>query len=690
MTTSNNNKNDDTDNKWIQWIKNGIADEFISYHDYNEFQNIKRIGSGGFGNVYRANWESSNTVVALKTLINGNNDAKEIVNEIKLMKKVDFHANIIQFFGITSNTSIVDPSYLFVLEYADSGTLKNYLKDNFNKLDWNIKLKFAVQIADAVSCIHKKEIIHNDLHSDNILVHQNVIKLADFGLSCRAGVSNSVKDVFGKIPYIDPQRFRKCTSNYDKKSDVYSVGVLLWEISSGQKPFESFDNHDNQLALMYYILDGNREVPIVGTPDDYINIYTRCWQYNPDDRPDMHRVFSDLTKVNINEYTSLAEKNTNTSENFTEQKINNSLNDCSGLMYDQQSSYKIQIMNLTCSNYVSSQEDNEVSNGNDLKIIMTGTVDLKDLDINNNEHFKRINVKPSLENGNYEVFGSIISKDKKENLKSDFFITFGLYDINGFSAMIKTLNIENQKINITECYILWMIIGKPLELSVFSPKNRELQVYYMREYIILQPDKSHYTIRTSRQLSQEDMISVNIYYSTTNCGPMDIKFVGWSKNSISFQIIYNSTVISVDNDNDTDPLISIDIRISILSSKYKKLKIDNEEKEFYLNLIGYLLSNKNFIKESSGEDDPNNTHINKKMSFDNSIISINENYDETSELIMIDTEKNSNLEAIGVVINVAQTFDEFAPLIGTFLALGNEIKRSYDIAKYNKEYVVSF
>ncbi|PKB98603.1 kinase-like protein [Rhizophagus irregularis] len=324
-----------------------------------------------------------------------------------------------------------------------------------------------------------------------------------------------------------------------------------------------------------------------------------------------------------------------------------------------------------------------LNNQDKLKIIMTGTVDLKDLDINNTEHFKRINIKPSLENGNYEVFGSIISKDKKENLKLDFFITFGLYDINGFSAMIKTLNIENQKINISECYILWMIIGKPLELSVFSPKNRELQVYYMREYIILQPDKSHYTIRTSRQLSQEDMISVNIYCSTTNCGPMDVKFVGWSKNSISFQIIYNNTVISVDNDNDTDPLISIDILISILSSKYKKLKIDNEEKESYLNLIGYILSNENFIKESSGEDDPNNAYIKKNMSFDNSI-SIDENYDETSKL-NIDTKKNSTLEAIGVVINVAQTFDEFAPLIGTFLALGDEIKKLYDKAKHNKE-----
>ncbi|CAB4445502.1 unnamed protein product [Rhizophagus irregularis] len=309
-----------------------------------------------------------------------------------------------------------------------------------------------------------------------------------------------------------------------------------------------------------------------------------------------------------------------------------------------------------------------LNNQDKLKIIMTGIVDLKDLDINNTEHFKRINVKPSLENGNYEVFGSIISNDKKENLKSDFFITFGLYDINGFSAMIKTLNVNNPKVNITECYILWMIIGKPSELSVFSPKNREFLVYSIRESITLQPDNPYYSIKTSRQLSQEDTISVNVYCSSTNCGPMDVKFVGWSKNSINFQIIYNSTVISVDNDNDTDPLISIDICISILSSKYKKLKIDNEEKESYLNLIGYILSDKNFIKESSGEDDPNNTYIKKN------------NYDETSEL-NIDTKKNSTLEAIGV----AQTFDEFAPLIGTFLALGDEIKRLYDKAKHNKE-----
>ncbi|CAB4445522.1 unnamed protein product [Rhizophagus irregularis] len=197
MTTSSDNT---INNEWIQWIEDGIAGEYINYHDYNEFHNMKRIGTGGFGEVYRANLESSNTVVALKSLTNGNYNMKEIVNEIRLMRKVNLHTNIIQFFGITKKKNNVYSDYLFVLEYADSGTLRDYLKNNFDKLDWDIKLRFAIQITDAVSCIHHKNIVHRDLHSNNILVHKNNIKLADF--------------------------------------------------------------------------DGKREIPVAGTPDEYVKIYT--------------------------------------------------------------------------------------------------------------------------------------------------------------------------------------------------------------------------------------------------------------------------------------------------------------------------------------------------------------------------------------------------------------------------------
>ncbi|GBB87407.1 hypothetical protein RclHR1_13880002 [Rhizophagus clarus] len=254
---------------------------------------------------------------------------------------------------------------------------------------------------------------------------------------------------------------------------------------------------------------------------------------------------------------------------------------------------------------------------NNTKIIMTGIDDLKDLNNNNTEHYKRININPTFENGDgkYEVFGSIVSKDKKENLKSDFFVRFGLYDINGFSAMIKTLNKDND-INITECYILWMIIGIPSELLIFSSRNRELSVIYIKESITLKRDNSDsdYSIKTSHQLSQGDIISINVYCSTTNFEPINVKLIGWSKNRIIFQIlkpIYNnsnlnnstSSIASSDDGEDSDSLtnieddIVIDVCVCILSSEYESLNIDNKEKECHfcqLNLIGYTLTKENF------------------------------------------------------------------------------------------------
>jgi hypothetical protein len=252
---------------------------------------------------------------------------------------------------------------------------------------------------------------------------------------------------------------------------------------------------------------------------------------------------------------------------------------------------------------------------NDAKIIMTGIDDLTDLIDNNTEHYKRINIDPSFDigNGKYEVFGSIISKDKKQNLKSDFFVRFGLYNINGFSAMIKTLN-KNNEINITECYILWIIIGIPSELLVFSPRNRELPVNCIKDSITLRHDNSDtdYSIKISHQLSQGDIISINVYCPTTNYDPINVKLIGWSKNHIIFQIlkpIYtdsnlnNSGSSIVCSKTIIEEVIVIDmhLHLCILSSEYECLKIDkidNEEKggehSCRLNLLGYTLTEKNF------------------------------------------------------------------------------------------------
>jgi serine/threonine protein kinase len=84
MTSSSSNRNTNID-EWVQWIEDGISRDYINYHDYNEFQNKDCIGTGGFGKVYRATWESSNTIVALKSLkaMKENKGLmKEIVNEV--------------------------------------------------------------------------------------------------------------------------------------------------------------------------------------------------------------------------------------------------------------------------------------------------------------------------------------------------------------------------------------------------------------------------------------------------------------------------------------------------------------------------------------------------------------------------------------------------------------------------------
>ncbi|CAB4395495.1 unnamed protein product [Rhizophagus irregularis] len=93
----------DNSNEWINWIEESIAKKQIKYYDYNHFNNIQEVGFGGFGKVYRANWKSSHSnYLALKSFFNFNVMAKEIVNELKLQREIDFHENIIRFYGITT------------------------------------------------------------------------------------------------------------------------------------------------------------------------------------------------------------------------------------------------------------------------------------------------------------------------------------------------------------------------------------------------------------------------------------------------------------------------------------------------------------------------------------------------------------------------------------------------------------
>ncbi|CAB4422114.1 unnamed protein product [Rhizophagus irregularis] len=225
---------------------------------------------------------------------------------------------------------------------------------------------------------------------------------------------------------------------------------------------------------------------------------------------------------------------------------------------------------------------------NDLRIIMTGITDLKDLDNKNVVHYKRINLNPKsvLEDEDYEVFGTII---KENNIKLEqIYVNFGLYDINGFYAIIKKS--EETNVDITKCYVLWMIVGNPSKLLVLSPNNQELQIDYIKESITIQPDKSNYCIKSPFPLYRGYTISVYAYYSSTNYEPINIKLVEWSKGYINFQIKSNIITFS---DTQLDEEINLHICFLSTIDKNLNLKIDYEIIEFPLNLIGYTLSKEN-------------------------------------------------------------------------------------------------
>ncbi|RHZ79823.1 hypothetical protein Glove_140g11 [Diversispora epigaea] len=287
-TSSNNNNNNDT-----------------PFYHYSRFENIRIINK----NVYKANikkiisQQEKTVTVALKCIaLNNKFTLNNFINEVKRHRKLEINDNILKFYGITKQENTNDD--MIVLEYANNGSLRQYLKTNFQKFDWNVKLNLAKQIANALMNLHSNNIIHGKLTTENILVHNGTIKLNDFGI-------NYLKSLFTTVTIPIQYTDFRYLELFNKSLDIYSLGIILYEIScDGIFPFEKelvsksspalLSTNNNIIDLINdIIIKGEREKCIPGIPPKYKEIYTDCLKHHQNSRPGISKVVNDLSKINI-------------------------------------------------------------------------------------------------------------------------------------------------------------------------------------------------------------------------------------------------------------------------------------------------------------------------------------------------------------------------------------------------------
>ncbi|RIA90865.1 kinase-like domain-containing protein, partial [Glomus cerebriforme] len=283
------------------WYQTAIKDYGIN-EIIGKFGKKDRIGYGASGLVYKTKCKSLNGIfVAIKEVNITSDDYKNMktfINELKIHSRID-NGRIIRFYGISRN--VKRGLYYLVLEYANQGNLREFIKSkNCNEGDfkWEERKCLATQIAEGLLYLHDElNIAHRDLHTKNILINDGNIKISDFGLSKNLDSTNtSSNKTTGIIPFIDPQKLINGEKfALVKESDIYSLGVVLWEISSCRTPFPEEDI----TYLTLKICQGLRENPIKGTPIEYKQIYTDCWELNPESRPSINEVLSRLQSVSL-------------------------------------------------------------------------------------------------------------------------------------------------------------------------------------------------------------------------------------------------------------------------------------------------------------------------------------------------------------------------------------------------------
>lgn len=240
-----------------------------------------KLGGGQYGDVYEALWKRYNLTVAVKTLKEDTMALKDFLEEAAIMKEMK-HPNLVQLLGVCTR----EPPFYIITEFMQNGNLLDFLRncsrDEINAL---ILMFMATQVSAAMEYLEARNFIHRDLAARNCLVGENhTVKVADFGLArlMKEEDNTYTAHAGAKFPIKWTAPEGLAYNKFSTRSDVWAFGVLLWEIATyGMSPYPGVE-----LTDVYHMLEsGYRMECPTGCPTQIYELMTKCWTWDPNDRP---------------------------------------------------------------------------------------------------------------------------------------------------------------------------------------------------------------------------------------------------------------------------------------------------------------------------------------------------------------------------------------------------------------------
>ena len=202
----------------------------------NRYELLEKVGIGGMAIVYKAMDRLLNRYVAVKLLRSEFQDNEEFIRRFNIESQAAAslsHANIVSIYDVGQSGAL---QYI-VMEFIEGVTLKDYIAEKKGGIYWKEATNIAMQICSALEHAHSKHIIHRDIKPQNIMITSDgVIKVTDFGIARAASGGTTTMEAMGSAHYLSPEQARGGYT--DQKSDIYSLGIVLYELYTGKLPFD--------------------------------------------------------------------------------------------------------------------------------------------------------------------------------------------------------------------------------------------------------------------------------------------------------------------------------------------------------------------------------------------------------------------------------------------------------------------